>query len=292
MKFVAGQTVPNLVVAKGGAGGKVSIFNFTGATDVVVDVMGWFPIGASFSSLTPARLLDTRGPGDAPVNPLPAGGSLDLGVLGVGGVPDQGVGAVVLNVTATNTTRSGYLTVWPAGEPRPTASNLNFVAGQTVPNLVVAKVGAGGKVSIFNFTGATDVVVDVMGWFPLQPTDGAAFHPQTPARVLDTRGPGDESIKPVAAGGTVTLAVAGAGGVPADATAVVVNVTATNTTRSGYLTVWPAGEPRPTASNLNFVAGQTVPNLVVAKVGAGGKVSIFNFTGATDVVVDIMGWFG
>ena len=70
-----------------------------------------------------------------------------------------------MNVTATNTSDAGFLTVFPAGAAQPTTSNLNFVPGQTVPNLVMSKLGTGGAVSIFNFAGSTDVVADVVGWY-------------------------------------------------------------------------------------------------------------------------------
>jgi hypothetical protein len=91
---------------------------------------------------------------------------MTLSVLGRGGVPAAGVGAVLLNVTVTNPTAASYVTVWPDGEPRPTASSLNMVAGQTVPNLVAARLGAQGQVDLFNFTGSTDLIADVVGWFP------------------------------------------------------------------------------------------------------------------------------
>jgi hypothetical protein len=74
------------------------------------------------------------------------------------------VTAAVLNVTVTNTTQASFLTVWPDGTPRPTASDLNWVAGQPVPNLVVVDCGD-GAVRIFNATGSVDVVVDVSGWY-------------------------------------------------------------------------------------------------------------------------------
>ena len=90
---------------------------------------------------------------------------------------------------------------------------------------------------------------------------------------------------------TRTVAVAGVGGVPADAKAVVLNVTVTDTTAPSYLTVWPTGQPQPTASNLNWPAGDTRPNLVVAKIGAGGAISIFNLLGTTNVIADVQGWF-
>ena len=76
-----------------------------------------------------------------------------------------GVGAVVLNPTVTGPTAPSYLVAWPAGEPRPLASNVNYLPGQTVPNLVVVKVGAGGTVSLYNAAGSTEVVADVAGWY-------------------------------------------------------------------------------------------------------------------------------
>jgi len=86
-------------------------------------------------------------------------------VLNRGGVPASGVGAVALNVTVAGATAAGYVTAWPTGSGRPLASNLNFVPGQLVPNMVIARVGSGGKVSLFNSSGNTQLVVDVVGWF-------------------------------------------------------------------------------------------------------------------------------
>src|SRR5205085_229195 len=90
---------------------------------------------------------------------------------------------------------------------------------------------------------------------------------------------------------TRAVQVRGVGGVPAGATAVVLNVTATNTTAASFLTVWPAGEIRPTASNLNWVAGGTVPNLVTAKLGQGGGLGFYNLAGDVDVVADVAGYY-
>jgi hypothetical protein len=123
----------------------------------------------------PARLMDTRGGvptidgqyvGGGPVGP---GQSVSLTVAGRGGVPASGVGAVVVNVTATQPTSDGFITVWPTGQPRPTASNVNFTAGETIPNLAIAQVGANGQISLYNYAGNTQLVIDVMGWLPLAP---------------------------------------------------------------------------------------------------------------------------
>jgi alpha-tubulin suppressor-like RCC1 family protein len=300
LNFVAGQTTPNLTIAKVGDSGRVSLFNSAGSTHLIADVVGWFPTVSTFTSLQPARLLDTR-PGlttvdgqFAGVGAVGPGGTLDVTVVGRGGVPATGVGAVVLNITATDPTAAGFVTVFPTGTTRPTASNLNFVAGETTPNLTIAKVGDGGNVSLFNFAGSTDLIADVVGWFP----SASSFASLQPARLLDTR-PGLTTVDgqfagigAVGPGGTLDVTVVGRGGVPATGVgAVVLNITATEPTAPGFVTVFPTGATRPTASNLNFVAGQTTPNLTIAKVGVGGKVSLFNLAGNTHVIVDVVGWF-
>jgi hypothetical protein len=300
LNWVPGQVVPNLVEVAVGSGGQVSFYNFLGSVDVIVDVEGYVsttetspgPDGL-FNPLLPARLLDTRDGTGGFSSPLSAGGSLSLQVAGRGGVPATGVSAVVLNVTATGPTLAGYLTVWPTGASRPTASNLNFVVGQTVPNRVIVKLGTSGKVDLFNLAGSVDVVADVGGWFADSSSSagGSRFTGVTPARILDTRDGTGGFSSPIGPNSLIGVTVRGAGGVPANAKAVVANVTATGPTVAGFLTAWPSDASRPTASDLNFVPGQTVPNLVVVKIGADGKVNIYNLAGGTDVVVDVVGYY-
>jgi hypothetical protein len=216
-------------------------------------------------------------------------GTIDFRVTGVGGVPPTGVTAVALNVTVTGASGpDSYLTVWPRGAPRPLASNLNFSAGVSVPNLVIAGVGTDGRISVFNNRGTVDVVADVQGWYSNTQV-GSSYVPVNPARLLDTR-----SASAVGPGGTVQLDVTGVGGVPATGvTAVVLNMTVDRASGpESYLTVWPSGAPRPTASNLNFSSGPASTNSVVAQVGADGNVSIYNNLGSTDVIADVAGWFG
>ncbi|GAH46910.1 unnamed protein product, partial [marine sediment metagenome] len=168
-------TIPNLVLAQVGSNGKVSIFNGSTSTDVVADAVGYFSNSEEFRPLIPARILDTRWYQQtidgqfAGSGPRSGGTTLNMQVWGRGGIPAVGVGAVVLNVTVANPTTNGYLTVWPTGTRLPNSSNINFVPGKTVPNLVIAKVGANGQISIFNSSGATDVIADVVGWFPTAP---------------------------------------------------------------------------------------------------------------------------
>jgi hypothetical protein len=299
LNFVPGQTVPNLVVVKVGASGKVSLFNSAGATHVVADVGGWYgasgaTAGSRYHPVAPSRLLDTRVGLGSLVSMLLPTGTLDLQVTGRGGVPATGVTAVAVNVAVTQPLSGGWLTAWPSGDPLPLASNLNFATGQTVANLVVVKVGPDGKINFFNGGGGLHIVADVAGWFgPAGETTGARYHPLTPARVLDTRIATGAPAVAVPAGGTLDLQVTGRGGVPASGvTAVILNVAVVDPAGAGYLTGWPAGTPMPLASSLNFAAGQTVPNLVVAKLGAGGKLSLYNGGGTAHLVADVAGWYG
>jgi Tol biopolymer transport system component len=273
----------------------------------VASLAGITPADAAattFTGLVPARLLETRvGAGLVTVDGqyqgigvVGAGVTLELPVLNRGGVPASGVGAVALNVTVTEPTAASFVTVFPTGRGRPTASNLNMVAGQTVSNMVIVPVGTGGRVSLFNLAGSTEMIVDVLGWFPT----GASFGGLTPARLLETRvGAGlvtvdgqYQGIGALAANREIVLPVLNRGGVPASGVgAVALNVTVTQPTAGSFVTVYPTGQVRPTASNLNMVAGQTVSNMVIVPVGVNGRISLYNLAGSTEMIVDVLGWF-
>jgi hypothetical protein len=197
----------------------------------------------------------------------------------------------VLNVTVTEAQAAGFVTVYPCGAARPTASNLNYVAGSTIANEVIVKVGDGGQVCLFTQS-ATHLVVDVAGYFPV----GSSLSSLVPARLLESRAglstiDGGFNGVGVRGAGTVTsLPVLGRGGVGGDAAAVVLNVTVTEAQAAGFVTVYPCGAARPTASNLNYVAGSTIANEVIVKVGDGGQVCLFTQS-ATHLVVDVAGYF-
>jgi hypothetical protein len=292
INFRAGDIVPNLVLAPVGAGGKVRLDNFAGTVDVVADVVGWFdtgdPSGDGFVGVTPARLLDTRDGTGGIGGRFASGDHRDLPVVGHGNVPADAT-AVVLNVTAVDPGSYGFVTVWPSGSAMPLASSLNTAPGRTRPNLVVAKLGTNGAISLYDYAdfGGTDLAVDVVGYF--RPGGGAvtAIDPQ---RLLDTRTGLDTTIGPFASDETRPVPVAGRAGVPASATAVVLNLTATEPTQPGFLTVWPAGTDRPLASALNFLPGDNVANLVMVRLGPGGALSLYQFGGATQVVADVVGY--
>src|SRR4030095_8413111 len=159
----------------------VKVYNAAGLTHVIFDVVGWYggaTGGSRVNSLPPSRILDTRSsPQGVPAGKIGAGGTITVDVTGVPGttVPASGVSAVVVNATITAPTDSGYVTIYPSGGvPRPLASNLNFAAGQTVANLVTVGVGADGNVKVYNASGQTHVIFDVVGWYG---ATGDLFHP-------------------------------------------------------------------------------------------------------------------
>jgi hypothetical protein len=278
----AGQTVANLVISRLGTDHDVCVYTSM-PTHVVVDLTGLLPEWGPYTSLAPSRLLDTRTRLAAPA----AGSVTRVRVAGRAGVPAGGAVAAVLNVTATGSTGSGYVTAWSCDATRPLASSLNVNGpGATVANLVAGALGASGEVCLYAST-AMHLVVDVSGWWA---ADG--FSAAGPERLLDTR-PEHRLAwagERPGAGQVVTLDVAGRAGVPADAHAVVLNVTATSAPAAGFVTVWPCGEPRPWASTLNIDRpGQTVAAAAVSGLGAGGRVCAYTERG-THLVVDVAGW--
>jgi hypothetical protein len=296
----AGQTIPNLVVVPLNAG-KASLYTSV-STHLIADVAGYFTGALTAKAgrmipVTPARLLDTRnGTGYSGAKPG-AGSTVTVKATGLGGVPDSGVAAVVLNVTVTDAAEAGHVTVWPSDKPRPLASNLNVTnAGQTISNAVWVPLSPEGYFSLYA-SGSTHLVADVAGWYTsdlLVNSTRGLFVPVEPTRLLETRqGAGQTGYsgpKPPA-GSTVSLQLAGRAPIPAlGADAVVANLTATESAGPGYLTAYPSGQSPPLASNLNLErAGQTRPNLITSPLGA-GKLDIFTTT-STHLIADVAGYF-
>jgi hypothetical protein len=299
LNFVPNQTVPALVVVAVPSNGKVRFYNQSphGSVQLFADVSGYYtgadaPSGqGAFGVLPPWRLLDTREGLGAPIATVAARSSVAFPVTGHGVPP--GVSAVVLNVTATQPTTGGFITAYPHGGPIPTASNLNFLAKQTVPNLVVVPVGADGKVSLFNGSGGTvHLLADISGYFLAgDPVSAGTLGALAPVRLLDTRSGIGGLTTALAPHESRTVVVRGRGGVPLAGTgSLILNVTVTSSTAPGYLTVYGAAV-RPGVSNLNFTKGQIVPNLVVTQVSASGTVTFNNFsTGSVDVLADVSGY--
>jgi hypothetical protein len=277
LNYNANGVIPNLVIASPGSNGEVCFYN-SAALDLIIDIAGFFPAGSGYvAQASPQRAVDTR-----PLSARVGGAAIqEVAVAGVFGVPTNAAG-VALNVTIAGATSDGFATVFPCGQPTPKASNVNYVKGQDIPNFVIAKPGVGGKVCVFS-SAPVDVIVDVSGHFAA----GTGFTATAaPVRFLDSR----ESTR-IAAGTSKELTVAGDKGIPADALAMAMNVTAVGASADGFMTVYPCGEPVPLASNLNYSKGRDIANSVLAKPGVGGKVCFFSDK-AVDIVVDVSGYFG
>jgi hypothetical protein len=284
--------VPNLVLARVGAGGKIRISNYLGPTHVIADIAGWFGTGgahtngAGFSGVVPDRLMDSRNGLGGPARKFAAGEIRSLQVAGVAGIP-RNAESVVVNITLTGADRIGFVTAFPDGQPVPDASNVNIVPGGVRANSAVVKVGSNGRINLLMAEASADVLVDVLGSFGPY---GGKVTTITPQRIVDSRSGLGTTAAPWGQGEVRNVQVTGRGGVPAGATAVIANLTGTNTTAWGFLSAWPTGAPQPASSNLNFLGGQTVPNLVMLKLGAGGQLSISNGLGSANVILDVMGY--
>ena len=273
----AGQTAANLAVVRVPASGQVCFWSMVD-TDLVVDVSGWFATGAGagYHTVAPVRVLDTR-----ETTRLAAGEQRSFGLAGWAGFPTD-AGAALLNLTVTAPEDAGYVRVYPCGHEQ-TVSNVNFVAGQTVANLAAVMVGSGGQVC-FRASAGTDLVVDLAGWYAADA--GGVFTAPDPARILDTRGT-TGTLEP---GTELALTVAGHAGVPADATSVVLNLTAAGPAGTGYVRAYPCGSD-PFVSNVNYRAGQVAAaNLAAVMVPADGRVCLSSYA-PTDLVVDLAGWY-
>jgi hypothetical protein len=252
-----------------------------------------------YKSVPTAHVLDTRTGVGAAKARVASGGSVSFAVPAT--VP-AGATSVLLNLTVTNTTGSGYVTAYAKGSNRPTVSNLNYVKGQTVGNLASVPLSSSGQVTVSNTGSTVDLLADLSGYVspgaartdaqrtpgtPLDALGGIAS--VGPTRVLDTRIRLGAST-PAPVGGTVSVKVTGSA-VPADASAVLVNLTAVSPGAAGYLTAYPAGAARPTASNLNFPAGRTVPGFAVVPIGDLGQITLYNGSARPlQLLADIQGY--
>jgi len=235
-----------------------------------------------FVPLTPARALDTRR-GGGPLTTSPRSFTL----TGMAGVPRTGATAVVLQATVVAPTAAIRFTMWPSGDARPAVPTLFTVAGQDRAGHAEVRLGAGGGVSVVLDAGRAQLVLDVVGYLTTAPTPGASrLVVPVARRLLDTR----TSRTPLGPGESRGLLVRGPNGAPAQASAVVVNLTAVGASAVTYLSAT-AAAGRPTVSALAEPALGTVANTVVVPVAKDGRVWLFNNAGRTHLIVDLLGWY-
>ncbi len=256
----------------------------------MIDVNGYFDTtGTSgFSPSSPQRIHDSRAAGNAR---LQVGQELVLTIAGSGRPAPAGASSIALNVTVAETGDNGFLQVYPCGSPTAAEiSTINYSADDFRPNSVVVPVDANGNICLRSLRD-THVIVDYTGFFAAD--FGADFLPLSPIRLFDSRS-GNAMLNSatngnrVAAGQIVGIKVAGQRGIPAGATAVAVNVTATDATEGSFLTVFQCGE-RPNTSNVNIVPWQAVSaNGAMVKLSKSGELCVFALN-PVHVIVDISG---
>lgn len=297
LNFAAKQNIPNLVTVKVGADDKVDFNNDSaGSTDFVADVEGYYvdsDAGSYYLPNAPRRILDTRN-GTGATGPVAPGGTVAVSVPNcTSNGTSAPATAVAVNVTVADPTSIGLITAYPDQSSLPGASNLNYVKNEIVPNMVVVKVGADGRFDLHNTsTGTVQLIADLEGCY--SGTLGGAFIPVDPYRALDTRdGIGQflgepQAVAPDSVANWLGDAVDQS---ETDGAAVVMNVTVTRPQTIGVITAYPSEASLPTASNLNFSAGETVPNLVMV-ANQPGQVALYNNSkGTVELVADVYGYF-
>src|SRR5579872_1453660 len=282
----------NAAIVAAGAGGAVS-FYANAATDLVLDIDGYFvpaataPTALAFYPLTPCRIADTRSAGLALLGTpsLIAKQNRTFPVLSSSCNVPPSAQAYSLNLTAVPPGSLGFVTAWPTGQTRPLASVLNDLTGTDVANAAIIPAGNGGAVDVYA-NAATDLIIDINGYFAAPGAGGLSLYNLTPCRVLDTRVPsGSQPFK-----GELDVNVSPtACGVPASAQAYVFNATVVPPAGMGFLTLWPQGATRPIVSTLNALDGQITSNRAIVPTTNGSVASYAN--AFTQLILDVFGYF-
>lgn len=276
-----GAVTSNAAIVQNGVNG-VNVF-VTDATDVILDINGYFAPGGSLSlyPVTPCRASDTRLAGGA----LAASETRSF-ALGSNSCVPGAAQAYASNVTVVPAGSLGFLTAFPAGQARPNVSTLNSFDGSIKANAAIVPSATAGAISIYA-TDRTDVVLDVNAYFAAPGgAGGLTFFPTVPCRAADTRLTG--GILP---GNTSRdFNIVAACGLPAGVRAVSANITVVPAGPLSFLTVWPAGVSRPLVSTLNSFAGKILANAAIVPTSVAGAISVFA-TSDTHVILDINGYF-
>lgn len=290
-------TVNNTVVAEVGADGAVSVWLGSGTSQIIVDVQGYVTsqdaasAGSLFSPLALTRVVDTRSGMGGTTGPVGAAASFNVQITGVAGVPADAT-SVALNITGVAPTANTYISAYATGGAQ--AGSVNVASGATTAEMLFVPIGTGGKIQLRNNAGSVQILADVEGYFR-NSGDGTNYYVPLQGRLVDTRS-AYGGLGPIGAGASSArkIPVLGVAGVPASGvTAVVVSVAALNPTSNTYLNIYKTGASAPTGSLLNVPSGGKTSNTAIVELGTdpAGQITLSNFAGTVDAIVDIQGYF-
>src|SRR5215210_2467253 len=286
LNIPANGTTSALVVVPVGSDGRVSIRNGAAPVDVIVDVVAYFTTattGSRYTSTPEQRILDTR-----QSTILVAGERRKVQVGGAFGVPANATG-VLVNVTSSGSTGNGNIALAPTFGPVVASATLVYRTADTIANRAVAKLAADGSLEVYS-SNQTHVQIDLLGWFA-PGTTGLRYNPVLPGKILDTRN-GLGGVPTLSGGVPADVAVAGQGGIPADAHSVVATLTVIAPTAATSATMWAAGDAKPSASDITVPQGVTRDALVSRELSdVNGKASLAVGAGSANAVLSVLGYF-
>lgn len=279
LNVVPGRAVANLLAIDLPDSGLC--FASSAPLHLIADLSGWFTGTGDVRGITPNRILDTR----SPSKPLAAGEERRVKIAGTTGIPGSAA-AAALNITVVQPAADGYLLAYPCGTV-PTASTVNFRAGEELPNFTFVLL-SGGDICVRSSV-PTGVIIDSFGYS----SNSGGLRTLAPARLLDTRQAGTWPYGvPISTSTPLAVRVAGKAGVPNDASAALLTITVDNAPAGGYVTAWPCDQPQPGTSVLNLFPGALRSNLTLVKLAADGTVclAVYTANGApVHIVADAVG---
>lgn len=305
LNFPAADNRANNVAVALDADGMLSIvYVGPGKTQAVFDITGYFTAdatGATFFPLDPGRVLDSRdGTGLGAKGRFVTKVPHKFQVTGNKGVP-AGALAVTGNLTVVNPSLGGWAFVGPSVPADPVtlnSSTVNSPAGDTRADGVTVKLAGDGSLSAVWVGGAgssADLLFDVTGYF-VAGTSGSRFVPLEPIRVVDTRY-NLPFTGPVLKATPVSITLGGHGIIPASATGISGNLTVTEQTYAGYITIAPSLDPGvvPAFSTINFPKGDIRANGFYVRLKVDGSLAVVYEASpagsTTQFVIDITGYF-
>ena len=276
---------PNLVVGVPDSAGEICVYSKFEA-ELVIDITGWWTRDGSqrFTSIPPVRVDDSRNdPGRLPV---PAN---SIRVLELDQVVPPGSTAVVANLTVTEPVAEGFITAFPCGTEVPEASHLNFKAGESRAVAIIVGIDAASSLCLRSIVDV-HVIVDIAGYYSAAPQFGPTteFRPVTGRRLADSRSSDGVWTSKFGTRTISGLRPAAGLGFDSQATAVVLNVVATQAESPGFVTVYPCDEEVPTASSLNYTPDGESTNMVAVDLSVSGEVCFFTRS-PVHLVVDLFG---